>query len=219
MKKCSDLNQERNLHRSSSVYKTNTVQNIRFFDVRDNRRCTFFTRKRYYGLWTQCIWVKNVLMLDLFQLLSSPDVNWWTGVVWIIVMFLSAVWTLILTAPIHCRGSIAETFLQIWWRNKLILIWDDLQVSTFTEVFSFLVNCSFNALMHCWLLLSTYLRFMWLRQYLTCFTAVLMQHACGFKCEYLVGVQQSIKELFQACFRFIFASVWQYVMDAGGCLH
>ncbi len=37
---------------------------------------------------------------------------------WIIVMFLSAVWTLILTAPIHCRGSIAEQvmyakFLQI----------------------------------------------------------------------------------------------------------
>ncbi len=85
--------------------------------------------------------------------------------------------------------------------------------------FSYLVNCSFNALMHCWVLLSTYLRFMWLRQYLTCFTAVLIQHACGFKYEYLVGVQKTIKELFQACFRFIFASVWQYVMDAGGCLH
>ncbi len=27
---------------------------------------------------------------------------------WIIVMFLSAVWTLILTAPIHCRGFIGE---------------------------------------------------------------------------------------------------------------
>ncbi len=27
---------------------------------------------------------------------------------WIIVMFLSAVWTLILTAPIHCRGSTGE---------------------------------------------------------------------------------------------------------------
>ncbi len=26
----------------------------------------------------------------------------------IIVMFLSAVWTLILTAPIHCSASIAE---------------------------------------------------------------------------------------------------------------
>ncbi len=35
------------------------------------------------------IWVKNILMLDLFHLLSSLDVNWWTGVVWIIVMFLS----------------------------------------------------------------------------------------------------------------------------------
>ncbi len=51
-------------------------------------------------------------MMDLFQLLSSPDVNWWTGVVWIIVMFLSAVWSLILTAPIHCRASIAETLMQ-----------------------------------------------------------------------------------------------------------
>ncbi len=38
----------------------------------------------------------------------------WSGVdyVWIIVMFLSAVWTLILTAPIHCRASIAETLMQ-----------------------------------------------------------------------------------------------------------
>ncbi len=33
--------------------------------------------------------VKRVLLMDLFQLLSSPDVNWWTGVLWIIVMFLS----------------------------------------------------------------------------------------------------------------------------------
>ncbi len=34
----------------------------------------------------------------------------WSGVgyLWIIVMFLSGVWTLMLTAPIHCRGSIAE---------------------------------------------------------------------------------------------------------------
>ncbi len=27
---------------------------------------------------------------------------------WIIVMFLSAVWTLILTAPIHCRDSVVD---------------------------------------------------------------------------------------------------------------
>ncbi len=58
----------------------------------------------------------------------------WSGVdyLWIIVMFLSAVWTLILTAPIHCRGSIGEQVMQcyisqIWWRNKLIL--DGLRVS------------------------------------------------------------------------------------------
>ncbi len=54
-------------------------------------------RKHYYGLWTLCILVKNVVMLDLFLVFSR-----WTGVVWI------AVWTLILTAPIHCRASIGE---------------------------------------------------------------------------------------------------------------
>ncbi len=74
-------------------------------------RPLYHWRKYNYGLWTY-IEVKNVLMMDLFELLSSPDVNWWTGVVWIIVMFLSAVWTLILTAPIHCRASIAETLMQ-----------------------------------------------------------------------------------------------------------
>ncbi len=31
---------------------------------------------------------------------------------WIIVMFLSTVWTLILTAPIHCRGSIGEQVME-----------------------------------------------------------------------------------------------------------
>ncbi len=56
-------------------------------------------------LWT-CIGVKNVLMLDLFQLLSSPDDNWWTGVLWCFYQ------TLILTAPIHCRASITETLMQ-----------------------------------------------------------------------------------------------------------
>ncbi len=39
-------------------------------------------------------------MLGLFQLLSSPDVNCWTGVLWCFYQ------TLILTAPIHCRASI-----------------------------------------------------------------------------------------------------------------
>ncbi len=55
---------------------------------------------------------QNVVDLDLFltntQLLASQDINWWTAVVWIVI-FLSAILTLILTAPIHCRGSVN------WW--------------------------------------------------------------------------------------------------------
>ncbi len=44
----------------------------------------------------------------------------------IIVMFLSAVWTLILTAPIHCRGPIGEQVMEsqiypnlFWWKTNL----------------------------------------------------------------------------------------------------
>ncbi len=57
-------------------------------------------------------------MMDLFvtnmQLFTSQEMNWWTGVVWIIVMFLSAVWTLILTAPIHSRRN-EEINSSIYW--------------------------------------------------------------------------------------------------------
>ncbi len=62
-----------------------------------------------YGLYG--ILVINVLMMDLFHLLSSPDVNWWTGVVWIIVMFLSdshSDGTHSLQS-IHCWDTDAET--------------------------------------------------------------------------------------------------------------
>ncbi len=41
------------------------------------------------------------------------------GYLWIIVMFLSAVWTLILTAPIHCRGSIGEQVMQSYISTNL----------------------------------------------------------------------------------------------------
>ncbi len=45
----------------------------------------FHWRKHYYGLWTHSL-VKNVLMGFISykqQILSSQDVNWWTGVEWI----------------------------------------------------------------------------------------------------------------------------------------
>ncbi len=64
---------------------------------------------------------------QLLPLMDSYLMMDWRGVdyLW---MFLSAVWTLILTAPIHCRGSIAEQAMSclissnlFWRRNKLIL--------------------------------------------------------------------------------------------------
>ncbi len=74
------------------------------------------------------------LIFYLFQIWSSPDVNWWTGVVWIIVMFLSAVWTLILTAPIHCRGYIAETVMQCYISPNLMKI-QPLHLHHFEQMF------------------------------------------------------------------------------------
>ncbi len=46
----------------------------------------------------------------------------WSGVdyLWIIGMFLSAVWTLILTAPIHCRASIGEQVMQCYISPNLM---------------------------------------------------------------------------------------------------
>ncbi len=73
------------------------------------------------------------------HLFELQDIQWCNGVVWIIVMFLSAIWTLILTAPINCREFI-QTCLD---DEKLIYILDGLRVSTF---FPFLVSYSFKEL-------------------------------------------------------------------------
>ncbi len=81
--------------------------------------------------WKQQFEVTNVLMLDLFQLLSSPDVNWWT------VDYCDVFITLILTAPIHCRAHTADGMLHFsksdeetnsstfgWpWMEKFIFGW------------------------------------------------------------------------------------------------
>ncbi len=87
------------------------------------------------------------------------DINWWTGDVWIVCgllwCFYQLFW-LILTAPIHCRGSIGEQVMRCYispnifgWRNKLI-------ASTFlANIYIFLVNQ--NAWLDrviCWLWLA-----------------------------------------------------------------
>ena len=80
----------------------------------------FFTGRGIIGLWS-ILARNNSLKLkhlndvsvsykhtaSLFTRHSLID---WSHVdyLWIIVMFLSAVWTLILTAPIHCRASTGE---------------------------------------------------------------------------------------------------------------
>ncbi len=105
-------------------------------------RPLFHWRKRYL-LWIMDFWilVKNALIMDLFlintQLLSSPDVNWWTGVVWITCGLLWCFYQLVVSFWRHpftaehplLRHWCNATFLQTWWRNKLIYILDDLQVS------------------------------------------------------------------------------------------
>ncbi len=65
---------------------------------------------------------------------------------WVIVMFLSAVWTLILTAPIRCRGSIGER-----WNAKFLQMCSDEETNLFTSWmswgwvhFHFGVNYSFK---------------------------------------------------------------------------
>ncbi len=97
--------------------------------------------------------VQNILMMDLFQLLSSPDVNWWTGVVWITCgllwcfyqLFGLSFWRHPFTAehPLLSKWCNA-TFLQIWWWKKLILILDGLRVSTCSSNDHFCVNYSLH---------------------------------------------------------------------------
>ncbi len=90
----------------------------------------------------------SALMMDLYHVnTSSQDIIWWTEGVWIIEMFLSAVWTLILTAPIHCRASIAEQVIECYTspnmlegRSKLIYILEGLRVNTFSEKLDFGAN-------------------------------------------------------------------------------
>ncbi len=66
-------------------------------------------------------------MMDLFLTNSQLSLHKilidgleWCGLLVIIVMFLSAVWTLILTAPIHCRGSTGEQVMQCYISPNLM---------------------------------------------------------------------------------------------------
>ncbi len=89
---------------------------------------------------TTCSFSLHTMLIDGLE---------WCDYLWIIVMFLSVVWTLILTAPIHCRWSIGEQVMECYispnlMRNKLIYILDGLRVRTLSANLHFWMNYSFK---------------------------------------------------------------------------
>ncbi len=116
-KKLSCLNQERNKHRSSEnslkQFQTNMLVD---FDVRGQQRMDLFTggsitdlylsRSNSFNL--KCFNDGFVSYKRIFLLQRTSIDELKLDYLWIIVIFLSVVWTLILTAPIHWRGCIVE---------------------------------------------------------------------------------------------------------------
>ncbi len=141
--------------RSLNTFLKGTVHNVhlpppRFEEIEHSIICSAMDPLKWMGAVRMRVQTADTNnFIPNMQLLASQDVNWWTGVVWIILMFLSSVWTLILTAPIHCRGSIGEQEMQCYispnlfqWTNKLHLGWPEAE--WIFSTFSFLVNYSFS---------------------------------------------------------------------------
>ncbi len=87
------------------------------------------------------------------HILSSPDINWWTGVV-----TCGLLWCFISCLDSHSDGTHSHslvskwcnaTFLQIWRGSKLIYILDDLRVNTFSASVHFLINLVVCFHFHC----------------------------------------------------------------------
>ncbi len=74
------------------------------FDVRGQQGWTFHWRKSYNGLWTEAkVYSENgFVSYKLYKTLIDGLYYYFNSIVG---LFLSATWALILTAPIHCRGS------------------------------------------------------------------------------------------------------------------
>ncbi len=95
-----------------------------------------------YGLifWPEAmVWGLNRLNDGFVSFVFSRCVDYLR----IIVMYLSAVWTLILTAPIHCRGSIGEQVMQCYISPNMMKTQthlDELPVSTFSAKFTEYTN-------------------------------------------------------------------------------
>ncbi len=88
----------------------------------------------YFGL-KQRSEVKNVLNLDLFQLLSSQDINWWTGVVWITCELLWCFYQLFGLSFWRHPFTAEHPLLRQWWKFK-----KQLKFSFLRELFLFSIS-------------------------------------------------------------------------------
>ncbi len=109
-----------------------------FWGKRTTGDWLFHWRKHYYGIWyfgQKWYFKANALLKDLFLTNTHIFISLTDGLE-VFVMFLSLVWTLILTAPMYCRGSIGEqviilNFSKSYLINKLINILDGLECAHF----------------------------------------------------------------------------------------
>ncbi len=92
----------------------------------DNRGWIFHSWNPYDGFWIHILARGNGLKLSVsyehtaFHFTTLTDGVDWSGVDYLL-WFLSAVWTLILTAPIHCWGSIGEQVMYCYISPNLFL--------------------------------------------------------------------------------------------------
>ncbi len=84
VKKSSRLNRERNIQIKHRL-QAKTALILMWEDNRE--RELFHWRKCCYGLTTHMLSRNNGLKFKMSSFLTSQDINWRTGVVWIIVMF------------------------------------------------------------------------------------------------------------------------------------
>jgi len=147
----------------------------------DNGEWTFvfYWRKRYYGLWTHKLARSDDLKLkwlngfvSYMQIVTSEDVNWCTGVMWITCGLLWCFYQLFGLSfwrhPFTAGDSLVSEWcnaklIRFWWRNKIILY--GLRVTTFDINFTLTLNYIFESLwtvcffrlildQHCWVDLS-----------------------------------------------------------------
>ncbi len=97
---------------------------------------SYFSQKQWFEVKTTDLFLTNT------QLLSSRDVNWWSGVDYcdVFISCLDSFWRHPFTVehPLVSKWYISPNLF--CWRNKLLFVLGDLRVNTFSGIFHFWVN-------------------------------------------------------------------------------